>query len=64
MQLWDDKGRQDLDAVTGVWCSNIGLGLNNHLTLDISARLAGKLASLAPGGPNAGLHHAAVVLND
>jgi putrescine---pyruvate transaminase len=69
--LWDADGRQYLDAVGGLWCTNIGLGRKEmaqaiadqaerlafsntfvDMTNDPSARLAAKLASLAPGDLN------------
>ncbi len=69
--LWDADGRQYLDAVGGLWCTNIGLGRREmadaiadqamklafsntfvDMTNDPTARLAGKLAQLAPGDLN------------
>ncbi len=69
--LWDAEGRQYLDAVGGLWCTNIGLGRKEmaqaiaeqaerlafsntfvDVTNDPSARLAAKLAELAPGDLN------------
>jgi adenosylmethionine-8-amino-7-oxononanoate aminotransferase len=69
--LWDAEGRQYLDAVGGLWCTNIGLGRKEmaqaiadqaerlafsntfvDMTNDPSARLAAKLAALAPGDLN------------
>lgn len=69
--LWDAEGRQYLDAVGGLWCTNIGLGRREmadaiadqvmklgysntfvDMTNDPTARLAGKLAELAPGDLN------------
>lgn len=69
--LWDAEGRQYLDAVGGLWCTNIGLGRREmavaiaeqaerlafsntfvDVTNDPSARLAAKLAELAPGDLN------------
>ena len=69
--LWDDQGRQYLDAVGGMWCTNIGLGrpemaqaiaqqaetlaFANYfvdMTNGPAARLAAKIASLAPGDLN------------
>ena len=66
--LWDADGRKYLDAVGGLWCTNIGLGRREmaqaiaeqaerlafsntfvDMTNDPAARLAGKLAELAPG---------------
>jgi putrescine aminotransferase len=71
LHLWDAEGRQYLDAIGGMWCTNIGLGraemaqamadqamqlaYTNYfcdVTSDTTARLAGKLASLAPGDLN------------
>jgi putrescine aminotransferase len=70
-QLWDADGRQYMDAVGGMWCTNIGLGRKEmaeaiaaqaeklafanyfvDMTNDPAARLAGKLAELAPGDLN------------
>jgi putrescine aminotransferase len=69
--LWDAEGRQYLDAVGGMWCTNIGLGRKEmaqaiaeqaerlafsntfvDVTNEPSARLAAKLAALAPGDLN------------
>lgn len=69
--LWDAEGRRYLDAVGGLWCTNIGLGRREmaqaiadqaerlafsntfvDVTNDPSARLAAKLADLAPGDLN------------
>ena len=69
--LWDAEGRQYLDAVGGMWCTNIGLGRKEiaqamaeqaerlgfsntfvDVTNDPSARLAARLAALAPGDLN------------
>jgi adenosylmethionine-8-amino-7-oxononanoate aminotransferase len=69
--LWDAEGRQYLDAVGGMWCTNVGLGRKElaqamadqaeklafsntfvDVTNDPSARLAAKLAALAPGDLN------------
>jgi adenosylmethionine-8-amino-7-oxononanoate aminotransferase len=69
--LWDAEGRKYLDAVGGLWCTNIGLGRREmaqaiaeqaerlafsntfvDMTNDPSARLAAKLAELAPGDLN------------
>ena len=69
--LWDAEGRRYLDAVGGLWCTNIGLGRremaqaiaeqaerlafsNTFVDMgnDPSARLASKLADLAPGDLN------------
>ncbi|SMY09628.1 aminotransferase [Flavimaricola marinus] len=69
--LWDDAGRKYLDAVGGLWCTNIGLGRADmaqaiadqalklaftstfvDITNAPAARLAGKLAELAPGDLN------------
>jgi adenosylmethionine-8-amino-7-oxononanoate aminotransferase len=69
--LWDAQGRRYLDAVGGMWCTNIGLGRKEmaqaiaeqverlafsqtfvDMTNDPSARLAAKLAALAPGDLN------------
>ena len=69
--LWDADGRRYLDAVGGLWCTNIGLGRREmtqaiaeqaerlaftntfvDVTNDPSARLAAKLAELAPGDLN------------
>ncbi len=66
--LWDDAGRQYLDAVGGLWCTNIGLGRREmaeaiaaqalelaysstfvDMTNGPAARLAARLAELAPG---------------
>ena len=66
--LWDADGRRYLDAVGGLWCTNIGLGRREmadaiadqamklafsntfvDMTNDPTARLAAKLAELAPG---------------
>ena len=68
LNLWDEAGNKYLDAVGGLWCTNIGLGRKEmadaiseqvlklgfsstfvDMTNDPAARLAGKLASLAPG---------------
>lgn len=70
-KLWDVNGQEYLDAVGGLWCTNIGLGRREmaraiaeqaerlafsntfvDMTNDPSARLAGKLAELAPGDLN------------
>jgi putrescine---pyruvate transaminase len=67
----DDKGRQYLDAIAGLWCVNIGHGREEmadairdqvltmqyynpfgHSTNEPAARLAAKLAQLAPGSLN------------
>ena len=69
--LWDAEGRKYLDAVGGLWCTNIGLGRREmaqtiadqaerlafsntfvDMTNDPSARLAAKLAEIAPGELN------------
>ena len=69
--LWDAEGKRYLDAVGGLWCTNIGLGRREmaeaiaeqaltlgysntfvDMTNDPSARLAAKLAELAPGDLN------------
>lgn len=69
--LWDQAGRQYLDAVGGMWCTNIGLGRKEmaqaiaaqaetlayanyfvDMTNGPAARLAAKLADLAPGDLN------------
>jgi putrescine aminotransferase len=69
--LWDAQGRRYLDAVGGMWCTNLGLGRKemaqaiaeqvetlafSNTFVDVtngpSARLAAKLASLAPGDLN------------
>ncbi|MDQ2065615.1 aminotransferase [Xinfangfangia sp. CPCC 101601] len=69
--LWDAEGRRYLDAVGGLWCTNLGLGRKDmaqaiadqaerlafsntfvDVTNEPSARLAAKLASLAPGDLN------------
>ncbi len=69
--IWDAGGRRYLDAVGGLWCTNIGLGRKEmaqaiadqaerlafsntfvDMTNDPSARLAAKLAALAPGDLN------------
>jgi putrescine aminotransferase len=69
--LWDAQGRAYLDAVGGMWCTNIGLGRKEmalamaqqaeqlafanyfvDMTNDPAARLAAKLAELAPGDLN------------
>jgi adenosylmethionine-8-amino-7-oxononanoate aminotransferase len=69
--LWDAEGRRYLDAVGGMWCTNVGLGRKEmaeaiaeqaerlafsntfvDVTNDPSARLAAKLAALAPGDLN------------
>ncbi len=69
--LWDAEGRRYLDAVGGLWCTNIGLGRREmaeaiadqveklafsntfvDMANDPSARLAAKLAQLAPGDLN------------
>ncbi len=69
--LWDAEGKRYLDAVGGLWCTNIGLGRREmaqaiadqaerlafsntfvDMTNDPSARLASKLAQLAPGDLN------------
>lgn len=69
--LWDAEGRRYLDAVGGMWCTNVGLGRKDmaqaiaaqveklafsntfvDVTNDPSARLAAKLAQLAPGDLN------------
>ncbi|MBI1171461.1 aminotransferase [bacterium] len=70
-QVWDAEGRCYLDAVGGVWCTNIGLGRREmadtiaeqamqlaysnpfvDMTNEPAARLAAKLAELAPGDLN------------
>jgi adenosylmethionine-8-amino-7-oxononanoate aminotransferase len=67
----DDKGRDYLDAIAGLWCVNIGHGREEmanairdqvmqmqyynpfgHSTNEPAARLAAKLAQLAPGNLN------------
>lgn len=69
--LWDAEGRQYLDAVGGLWCTNIGLGRKEmaqaiadqaerlafsntfvDMTNEPTARLAAKIADLAPGDLN------------
>ncbi|OZA14160.1 MAG: aspartate aminotransferase family protein, partial [Rhodobacterales bacterium 17-64-5] len=69
--LWDAEGRQYLDAVGGLWCTNIGLGRREmaqaiadqaerlafsntfvDMTNEPAARLAAKVAELAPGDLN------------
>ncbi len=69
--LWDDSGRRYLDAVGGLWCTNIGLGRREmadaiadqalrlaysstfvDMTNEPAARLAARLADLAPGDLN------------
>jgi len=69
--LWDASGRKYLDAVGGLWCTNIGLGRKEmadaiadqaqrlafsntfvDMTNDPTARLAAKVAALAPGDLN------------
>ena len=69
--LWDANGKQYLDAVGGLWCTNIGLGRREmaqaiadqaerlafsntfvDMTNEPAARLAAKLAELAPGDLN------------
>lgn len=69
--LWDAQGKSYLDAVGGMWCTNIGLGRKEmaraiadqaerlaytnyfcDVTSDTTARLAAKLAELAPGDLN------------
>ncbi len=69
--LWDTEGRSYLDAVGGMWCTNIGLGRREmadamadqamklaytNFFVDTgnepAARLAAKLAELAPGDLN------------
>ena len=69
--LWDAQGRRYLDAVGGMWCTNVGLGRKEmaqaiaeqaerlafsntfvDVTNDPSARLAARLAALAPGDLN------------
>ncbi|MBS0563075.1 MAG: aminotransferase [Proteobacteria bacterium] len=69
--LWDADGRRYLDAVGGLWCTNIGLGRREmadaiadqamklafsntfvDMTNDPAARLAARLAELAPGDLN------------
>ena len=69
--LWDAEGRRYLDAVGGLWCTNIGLGRREmaqaiadqaerlafsntfvDMANDPSARLAARLADLAPGDLN------------
>jgi putrescine aminotransferase len=71
VHVWDGEGREYLDAVGGVWCTNIGLGRREmadaiaeqamqlaysspfvDMTNDPTARLAAKLAELAPGDLN------------
>ena len=69
--ITDDKGRDYLDAIAGLWCVNIGHGREEmadtirdqvltmqyfnpfgHSTNEPAARLASKLAELAPGSLN------------
>jgi adenosylmethionine-8-amino-7-oxononanoate aminotransferase len=69
--LWDAESNRYLDAVGGLWCTNIGLGRREmadaiaaqaerlaysntfvDMANDPSARLAGKIAELAPGDLN------------
>ncbi len=69
--LWDADGQRYLDAVGGLWCTNIGLGRREmataiadqverlafsnsfvDMTNDPSARLAARLAEIAPGDLN------------
>ncbi len=69
--LWDAEGRKYLDAVGGLWCTNIGLGRREmaqaiaeqaerlafsntfvDMTNEPTARLAAKIADLAPGDLN------------
>lgn len=69
--LWDQEGKRYLDAVGGMWCTNIGLGRREmaqaiaeqaetlafanyfvDMTNGPAARLAAKLAELAPGDLN------------
>lgn len=69
--LWDQGGQRYLDAVGGMWCTNIGLGRHEmaqaiaaqaetlafanyfvDMTNGPAARLAAKLAELAPGDLN------------
>jgi adenosylmethionine-8-amino-7-oxononanoate aminotransferase len=69
--LWDQGGRRYLDAVGGMWCTNIGLGRREmaqaiaeqaevlafanyfvDMTNGPAARLAARLAELAPGDLN------------
>lgn len=69
--LWDADGRRYLDAVGGLWCTNIGLGRREmaqaiadqaerlafsntfvDMANDPSARLAARIAALAPGDLN------------
>ncbi|MBL4928038.1 aminotransferase [Tabrizicola sp. KVB23] len=69
--LWDQGGQRYLDAVGGMWCTNIGLGRKEmaqaiadqaetlafanyfvDMTNGPAARLAAKLAELAPGDLN------------
>lgn len=69
--LWDTGGRRYLDAVGGLWCTNIGLGRREmaqaiaeqverlayasgfvDMTNGPSARLAARVAALAPGDLN------------
>jgi adenosylmethionine-8-amino-7-oxononanoate aminotransferase len=69
--LWDQDGRKYLDAVGGMWCTNIGLGRKEmalaiaeqaeklafanyfvDMTNGPAARLAAKLAEIAPGDLN------------
>lgn len=69
--LWDASGRRYLDAVGGMWCTNVGLGRKDmaqaiadqaerlayanyfvDVTNDPAARLAAKIAELAPGDLN------------
>jgi adenosylmethionine-8-amino-7-oxononanoate aminotransferase len=69
--LWDADGRKYLDAVGGLWCTNIGLGRREmadaiadqamrlafsntfvDMTNDPAARLAARVAELAPGDLN------------
>ncbi|WP_103255966.1 aminotransferase [Tabrizicola aquatica] len=69
--LWDAEGRRYLDAVGGMWCTNVGLGRREmaqaiaeqverlafsntfvDVTNEPSAKLAARLAALAPGDLN------------
>lgn len=69
--LWDEGGRKYLDAVGGMWCTNVGLGRREmaqamaeqaeklayanyfvDMTNGPAARLATRLAELAPGDLN------------
>lgn len=69
--LWDEGGRKYLDAVGGMWCTNVGLGRREmaqamaeqaeklayanyfvDMTNGPAARLAARLAELAPGDLN------------